>query len=171
MTLRDDGEMDVAPLQPYRQLRSPLLDQVNLDAGMTFALRLKKIREQIFNHLRSGADPQQDRSPSGRIASDGVPEQMPRLDVEAGARLVEEDEFRPAGEGKRHGQPTAFASRQPAGLTLGVSTHDDEELARGLAARPDYVALGPIFPTTLKSMRFAPQGIPKIAAFLVRRQR
>jgi thiamine-phosphate pyrophosphorylase len=49
-----------------------------------------------------------------------------------------------------------------AGLTLGVSTHDDEELAIGLAAKPDYVALGPIFPTTLKSMRFAPQGIPKI---------
>jgi thiamine-phosphate pyrophosphorylase len=49
-----------------------------------------------------------------------------------------------------------------AGLTLGVSTHDDEELANALAAKPDYVALGPIFPTTLKSMRFAPQGIPKI---------
>jgi thiamine-phosphate pyrophosphorylase len=49
-----------------------------------------------------------------------------------------------------------------AGLTLGISTHDDEELATALAARPDYVALGPIFPTTLKSMRFAPQGITKI---------
>jgi len=50
-----------------------------------------------------------------------------------------------------------------AGLTLGISTHDDEELAIALAAKPDYVALGPIFPTTLKSMRFAPQGIPKIS--------
>jgi thiamine-phosphate pyrophosphorylase len=50
-----------------------------------------------------------------------------------------------------------------AGLTLGLSTHDDEELANALAAKPDYVALGPIFPTTLKSMRFAPQGIPKIS--------
>src|SRR5436305_5224428 len=49
-----------------------------------------------------------------------------------------------------------------AGLTLGISTHDDDELATALAAKPDYVALGPIFPTTLKSMRFAPQGIPKI---------
>jgi thiamine-phosphate pyrophosphorylase len=49
-----------------------------------------------------------------------------------------------------------------AGLTLGISTHDDEELATALAAEPDYVALGPIFFTTLKSMRFAPQGIPKI---------
>src|SRR4051794_35023115 len=49
-----------------------------------------------------------------------------------------------------------------AGLTLGLSTHDDEELETALRAQPDYVALGPIFPTTLKSMRFAPQGVAKI---------
>jgi thiamine-phosphate pyrophosphorylase len=49
-----------------------------------------------------------------------------------------------------------------AGLTLGLSTHDDEELETALRAKPDYIALGPIFPTTLKSMRFAPQGIAKI---------
>jgi thiamine-phosphate pyrophosphorylase len=49
-----------------------------------------------------------------------------------------------------------------AGLTLGISTHDDEELETALRAKPDYIALGPIFPTTLKSMRFAPQGILKI---------
>jgi thiamine-phosphate pyrophosphorylase len=49
-----------------------------------------------------------------------------------------------------------------AGLTLGISTHDDEELETALRANPDYIALGPIFPTTLKSMRFAPQGIAKI---------
>ena len=46
-----------------------------------------------------------------------------------------------------------------AGLTLGLSTHDDDELETALRADPDYIALGPIFPTTLKSMRFAPQGI------------
>jgi thiamine-phosphate pyrophosphorylase len=50
-----------------------------------------------------------------------------------------------------------------AGLTLGISTHDDAELETALRADPDYIALGPIFPTTLKSMRFAPQGIAKIA--------
>jgi thiamine-phosphate pyrophosphorylase len=49
-----------------------------------------------------------------------------------------------------------------AGLTLGLSTHDDEELETALRVKPDYIALGPIFPTTLKSMRFAPQGIAKI---------
>ncbi|MCA1454319.1 thiamine phosphate synthase [Bradyrhizobium sp. BRP22] len=55
-----------------------------------------------------------------------------------------------------------LAEIRKARLTLGISTHDDEELATALKAEPDYVALGPIFPTTLKSMRFAPQGIPKI---------
>ena len=55
-----------------------------------------------------------------------------------------------------------LAAIREAGLTLGISTHDDEELATALRAEPDYIALGPIFPTTLKSMRFAPQGIPKI---------
>jgi len=55
-----------------------------------------------------------------------------------------------------------LAAIREAKLTLGLSTHDDKELATALAAEPDYVALGPIFPTTLKSMRFAPQGIPKI---------
>jgi thiamine-phosphate pyrophosphorylase len=49
-----------------------------------------------------------------------------------------------------------------ARLTLGISTHDDAELETALRADPDYVALGPIFPTTLKSMRFAPQGTAKI---------
>jgi thiamine-phosphate pyrophosphorylase len=52
-----------------------------------------------------------------------------------------------------------------AGLTLGISTHDDEELETALRAKPDYIALGPIFPTTLKSMRFAPQGIPKLTTW------
>jgi thiamine-phosphate pyrophosphorylase len=55
-----------------------------------------------------------------------------------------------------------LAAIREAGLSLGISTHDDEELAIALKAKPDYVALGPIFFTTLKSMRFAPQGIPKI---------
>lgn len=55
-----------------------------------------------------------------------------------------------------------LAEIRNARLTLGISTHDDAELATALDASPDYIALGPIFPTTLKSMRFAPQGIPKI---------
>jgi thiamine-phosphate pyrophosphorylase len=50
-----------------------------------------------------------------------------------------------------------------AGMRLGISTHDESELARALEAQPDYVALGPIYPTILKAMAFAPQGLPRIA--------
>ncbi|QUS38944.1 thiamine phosphate synthase [Tardiphaga alba] len=52
-----------------------------------------------------------------------------------------------------------------AGITLGLSTHDEDELETALRAEPDYIALGPIFFTTLKSMRFEPQGIPKITTW------
>lgn len=57
------------------------------------------------------------------------------------------------------------AAIKKAGITLGLSTHDEEELETALRAEPDYVALGPIFFTTLKSMRFEPQGIPKIGTW------
>jgi thiamine-phosphate pyrophosphorylase len=49
-----------------------------------------------------------------------------------------------------------------AGLRLGVSTHDHAELEKGLATNPDYVALGPIYPTLLKTMAFGPQGLERI---------
>lgn len=49
------------------------------------------------------------------------------------------------------------------GIRIGVSTHDHAELERGLTVDPDYVALGPIYPTTLKVMPWAPQGLARIA--------
>lgn len=52
-----------------------------------------------------------------------------------------------------------------AGLTLGLSTHDEDELDNALRHKPDYVALGPIFFTTLKAMRFQPQGVERITAW------
>ena len=56
-----------------------------------------------------------------------------------------------------------IAAIRRAGLTLGLSTHDDEELENALRYDPDCVALGPIYPTTLKVMRFGPQGLDKLA--------
>jgi thiamine-phosphate pyrophosphorylase len=50
-----------------------------------------------------------------------------------------------------------------AQVRLGVSTHDDRELERALALQPDYVALGPIYPTLLKDMPWQPQGLLRIA--------
>jgi thiamine-phosphate pyrophosphorylase len=52
-----------------------------------------------------------------------------------------------------------------AGVKFGLSTHDEAELERALAQAPDYVALGPIYPTTLKSMRFGPQGLERIGVW------
>ena len=49
-----------------------------------------------------------------------------------------------------------------AGLKLGVSTHDHEELDRALSVAPDYVALGPVWPTVLKKMKWAPQGLDRV---------
>ena len=49
-----------------------------------------------------------------------------------------------------------------AGIRLGVSTHDYAELERALLAEPDYIALGPIYPTRLKKMKWAPQGLFRI---------
>jgi thiamine-phosphate pyrophosphorylase len=50
-----------------------------------------------------------------------------------------------------------------AGVRLGMSTHDDAELERALKLRPDYVALGPIYPTLLKVMPWRPQGLPRLS--------
>lgn len=50
-----------------------------------------------------------------------------------------------------------------AGIRIGVSTHDHAELDKGLAIDPDYVALGPIWPTVLKQMPWAPQGTERLA--------
>lgn len=50
-----------------------------------------------------------------------------------------------------------------AGLRLGVSTHDQAELDRALSVSPDYVALGPVWPTILKKMPWAPQGLERVS--------
>ena len=49
-----------------------------------------------------------------------------------------------------------------AGIKFGVSTHDETELSRALDVIPDYIALGPVYPTILKAMVFAPQGLARI---------
>jgi thiamine-phosphate pyrophosphorylase len=56
-----------------------------------------------------------------------------------------------------------LAAIRQARMKIGVSTHSDAELETSLAAQPDYVALGPVYTTTLKAMPFAPQGLPRIA--------
>jgi thiamine-phosphate pyrophosphorylase len=55
-----------------------------------------------------------------------------------------------------------------AGLRLGISTHSMDELDVALAAEPDYVALGPIYETKLKVMKWSPQGLETIGRWKAR---
>ena len=50
-----------------------------------------------------------------------------------------------------------------AGLKLGISTHSHEELDIALKAGPDYVALGPVYETKLKKMKWPPQGLGRVS--------
>lgn len=92
------------------------------------------------------------------------------LCARAGAQLIVNDHWRLAlkegcdfvhlGQGDLDTADVPALRR--AGVRIGISTHDDAELARALALAPDYVALGPIYPTLLKVMVFAPQGLGRI---------
>ena len=94
----------------------------------------------------------------------------------AGATLVVNDHWRIAleeGCGFVHlGQEDLDEADVPAiraaGLKLGVSTHDEAELDRALALKPDYIALGPVYPTILKAMNWGPQGLERVAAWRAR---
>lgn len=61
-----------------------------------------------------------------------------------------------------------LAAIRAASIKLGVSTHSPEELANALDAQPDYVALGPIYETTLKKMPWSPQGLERIGEWKAR---
>jgi thiamine-phosphate pyrophosphorylase len=61
-----------------------------------------------------------------------------------------------------------LAAIRAGGLKLGLSTHDETELETALAAEPDYVALGPIWPTILKKMKWAPQGLDSLGNWRAR---
>ena len=50
-----------------------------------------------------------------------------------------------------------------AGIRLGLSTHNPAELARAKAVQPSYLAIGPIYPTTLKVMPYEPVGLERLA--------
>lgn len=53
-----------------------------------------------------------------------------------------------------------------AGLRLGISTHDEKEIARALEVAPSYIALGHIFPTQTKQMPSSPQGLYRLAEYI-----
>ena len=50
-----------------------------------------------------------------------------------------------------------------SGVKLGVSSHDEAELDRALALKPAYIALGPVYPTILKKMKWHEQGLDRVS--------
>ena len=93
-----------------------------------------------------------------------------------GAALVVNDHWRLAidegAEWLHLGQEDLDEADLPAirraGLRLGVSTHDQAELDRALALAPDYVALGPVWPTILKKMKWHEQGLDRVTEWKAR---
>ncbi len=125
-----------------------LMDLANLGVG-TIQLRVKGLGEaQAAALVREAVE-----------SVEGLP-----------VRLVINDYWRAAiAGGARHlhlGQEDLATADvraiRAAGLTLGLSTHDEAELDTALAHAPDYIALGPIYETTVKAMRFGPQGLDRI---------
>jgi thiamine-phosphate pyrophosphorylase len=92
------------------------------------------------------------------------------LSTKFGAQLVINDfwllaleegcDFVHLGQGDLDGAD--IAALRAKGVRLGVSTHDEAELDRALSLSTDYLALGPIYPTLLKKMSFAPQGLERL---------
>jgi thiamine-phosphate pyrophosphorylase len=93
------------------------------------------------------------------------------LTKKAGCQLIVNDHWRAAidlGASYVHlGQEDLAAADldalRMAGVGVGISTHSDEELETALAAGPAYIALGPIYETKLKAMKWAPQGLDRLS--------
>ncbi|WP_334133517.1 thiamine phosphate synthase [Tepidimonas sp.] len=93
-----------------------------------------------------------------------------------GARLFINDHWRAALEEGAYGvhlgqedldtlTAADLDTLRAAGVRLGISTHGYAEMARAWALGPSYVALGAVFPTTLKAMPTAPQGPARLARY------
>ena len=54
------------------------------------------------------------------------------------------------------------------GIKLGISTHDKAELTRAISLNADYIAIGPVYPTILKKMKWRPQGLARITKWKAR---
>lgn len=87
-----------------------------------------------------------------------------------GAQLVVNDYWQVALDlgcsfvhlGQEDMQTADFAALRKADIRVGLSTHDTDELDRALSRDPAYVALGPVYPTKLKKMKWGPQGLERV---------
>ena len=88
----------------------------------------------------------------------------------AGCQLIVNDHWREAIDagadyihlGQEDLAAADLAAIKAARQKFGISTHTGGELEAALRAKPDYIALGPIFETTLKKMKWTPQGLNNV---------
>lgn len=93
-----------------------------------------------------------------------------------GARLFINDHWQLAIEAGAYGvhlgqedlqamTPAGLKAIKDAGLRLGLSTHGYAEMLIADQHSPSYIAMGAVFPTTLKQMATAPQGTGRLAMY------
>lgn len=100
------------------------------------------------------------RDMAGRSASLWINDHW-RLALDEGARalhLGQEDWAGMGGEDRDDLQQR----RTRHGVRLGLSSHSPWELARARGVAPDYIACGPLWPTTTKDMPWLPQGLAQL---------
>lgn len=111
-----------------------------------------------------------------RIKDQSEPETRRQIDrgrsfcAAHGAQLVVNDHWQAALDlrcdfvhlGQEDMDNTDFDALRRAGIRFGLSTHDEAELERALAHDPAYVALGPVYQTVLKKMKWEPQGCARL---------
>jgi thiamine-phosphate pyrophosphorylase len=98
------------------------------------------------------------------------------LTREAGCQLIVNDYWQEAIEagadyihlGQEDLAAADLSAIKKTGIRIGISTHDHMELETALMADPDYIALGPIFETKLKTMKWAPQGLERVREWKMR---
>ena len=61
--------------------------------------------------------------------------------------------------------PADVQQMRAAGVRLGISTHGYAEMRRAEAVQPSYIAMGAVFPTTLKAMPTPPQGLARLGMY------
>jgi thiamine-phosphate pyrophosphorylase len=143
---------------PYPDLFYPVVDSVAWVARLTrLGVGTIQLRAKDLDDAQANAIVREALAVTNGTATRLVVNDYWRAAIDCGAQhlhLGQEDLQTADVDAIRH-----------AGLTLGLSTHDEDELDTALRHNPDYIALGPIYETKLKKMRFAPQGLERITAW------
>ena len=93
-----------------------------------------------------------------------------RLCAKHGATLILNDYWQVALDegcdfihlGQEDMETADFKALRAKGVRVGLSTHTPDELEAALKHDPEYIALGPIWPTILKEMKYPAQGLERI---------